>query len=70
MAERVNTGGLMDFDYSKWEKKSKLSKQQKDDIERGYDEYYGRKEREKRKKFFIIVLIIILVVAGVLAWLI
>lgn len=67
MGERVETGGLMSFDYSKAER-SKLSKEQKENIERGYAEYYMRKERERKKKFFIILLIIVLVVAGILAW--
>ena len=69
MVERVNTGGIMSFDYSKAEN-GKLNKEQKEDIERGYDEYYSRKEKERRKKFFIILLIIVLIAAGILAWLI
>ncbi len=67
--ERVNTGGMMSFDYSKAEK-SKLNKEQREDIDKGYEEYYDRKDREKRKKFFIILLIIILIIAGILAWII
>ena len=70
MVERVNTGGMISFDYSKSEKNKKLSKQQKEDIKRGYDTYYQRREKEKRKRFFIILLIVILVVAGILAWII
>jgi len=69
MVEKVNTGGVMSFDYSKAEK-SKLSNEQKEDLEKGYDEYYTRKEKEKRKKFFIILLIVILVLTGIVAWLI
>ncbi|MDO8508799.1 MAG: hypothetical protein Q7S27_03895 [Nanoarchaeota archaeon] len=67
MVERVNTGGAISFNYSKGEK-SKLNKEQKEDIEKGYDEYYSRKERERKKRFFIILLIVILIVAGILAW--
>lgn len=68
MVERVNTGGVMSFDYSKAREK-RLNTEQKEEIERGYDEYYDRKDREKKKKFFIIVMIVILVLAGILAWL-
>ena len=66
MVEKVNTGGVMSFDYSKAEK-SKLSSEQKRGIERGYEEYERRKRRERRKKFIIILLIIVIIFAGLLA---
>lgn len=69
MVEKVNTGGVMSFDYSKAEK-SKLGSEQKKDIERGYEEYEKRKRRERRKKFIIILLIVIIIVSGIAAWLI
>ncbi len=67
MSERVETGGLMSFDYSKREA-PKIGDEQKREIEGAYEEYYERKRRERKKKFFIIVLIIIVVLAGILAW--
>ena len=70
MVEKVNTGGVMSFDYSKAEKNKKLSKEQKDEIKKGYDAYYTRREKERRKRFFIILLIIVIILAGLLAWLI
>ncbi len=70
MAEKVNTGGVMSFDYSKAEKNRKLSKEEKEEIKKGYDAYYTRKEKERKKRFFIILLIIVIVIAGLLAWLI
>ncbi len=67
MSERVETGGLMHFDYSKGEE-SRMNEEQKREIEEAYDKYHERKRRERRRKFFIIVLIIIVVLAGLLAW--
>ena len=65
MGERVETGGLMSFNYSKAEK-SKLSKKDKAEFEKAYEKYYERKKREKRRKFFIVLLIIILLIAGLI----
>lgn len=67
MSERVETGGLMSFDYSKSEK-PRMSEEQKKEIEEAYEKYYERKRREKRRRFFIIVLIIVIILAGLLAW--
>ena len=67
MSERVETGGLMSFDYSKAEK-PKIGEEQKRDIAEAYEKYYERKEKERRRRFFMIVLIIIIVLAGLLAW--
>ena len=67
MGERVETGGLMSFDYSKREI-PKIGEEQKREIEGAYEEYYERKMREKKRKFFIIALIVIVVLAGILAW--
>ncbi len=67
MSERVETGGLMSFDYSEAES-SKMSDEQKRDIVEAYKKYYERRKRERRKRFFIIVLIIVIISAGLLAW--
>jgi len=67
MGERVETGGLMSFDYSN-EGQKKLSEQKRREIENEYEKYYERKRREIEKKFFIILLITILILTGILAW--
>ena len=59
--ERVETGGLMSFDYSKAEK-SKLSKKDKAEFEKAYERYYERKKREKRRRFIIVLIIILLII--------
>jgi len=65
MVERVETGGLMSFNYSKGESK-KLGKSERKEIEGAYEKYYERKAEEKKKKRIvwgavIILLILILV---------
>lgn len=70
MVEKVETGGLMRFDYSKREDEKRMSENQKQEIAEGYERYYERKRREKRRKFFIIILIIIIILAGLIAVLI
>jgi cytoskeletal protein RodZ len=66
MGERVETGGLMSFDYSKSSTK-KLSDKQKNEIEDGYGKYYERRRKEKRRRFILIILVIVVVVSGLLS---
>ena len=61
MAERVETGGLMRFDYSKGERK-KLGKKEKKEIEGAYGKYYERRSKEKRRKRIVWSVVIILLV--------
>ena len=63
MSERVETGGLMSFDYSK-SGKPKMKEEERAEIEDAYEKYYKRKKREKRRKIFIIILIILLLIVG------
>ncbi len=67
MGEKVETGGVMRFDYSSSEQ-PKLSEERKREIEDAYERYYARRRWEKRKKFFLFVLVIVIVVTGLLAW--
>jgi hypothetical protein len=62
MVERVQTGGVMSFDYGKGRKRE-ASEEQKKDIAIGYEEYSERKKREKRK-MWVIILVIIVVLTG------
>ncbi len=52
MAERVTTGGTKDFVYSG--KVSELDDERKKEIEKGYQEYNERKERERKRRNWII----------------
>lgn len=63
MVERVNTGGMMSFDYSKSSPK-KLDQDIKDEIKSAYESYYRRKKKNKIKKalFFVILIIVIAVI--------
>lgn len=63
MAERVETGGVMRFDY-RGEKVSKLDDGKKKEIEDAYGQYYERKKRERRNKI-IFWIIVALIVVGV-----
>jgi len=49
MSERVETGGLMSFNYAKG-KGPKISKSQKKDIADAYRNYYARKRSEMKIK--------------------
>ena len=66
--ERVETGGLMSFDYSKAEK-GKLSHKEKVEFEKAYEKYYERKKRKKRRKFIIILIVLLIVVSSALYFL-
>lgn len=50
MAEEVSTGGLVKFRYNKDGEKSKISDELKQDIQKGYEQFYARKARELRNK--------------------
>ncbi len=67
MVERVETGGLMRFDYSSSEQ-PKLGEERKREIEEAYERYYARRRREMRRKFFIILLIVVVIIGGILAF--
>jgi len=62
MSEQVQTGGLMQFRYSK-QKTSSLDPERKDAIEIGYAEADERKKKEKRNKIIIWIIILLLVLA-------
>lgn len=64
MAEKVETGGLMSFDY-KGREIRKIGEEQKKNIERGYEQYYERKKKERRRRF--IIMLIVIVIAGLAA---
>ena len=49
MVEKVETGGVMSFNYSSKER-TKLSGEKKKEIEEAYGKYYKRKSREKRNR--------------------
>lgn len=63
MRERVQTGGLVSFDYNK--PGSKLSEEKKKEIDRAYDKYYERRKREKKNRMIMwIIVVLILVLVG------
>lgn len=64
MAEEVNTGGVMKFDYSKAEE-GKLDEQDKHEIAAAYEAASERKRLEKRNKWLIIIVVILIVLMGV-----
>jgi predicted nucleic acid-binding Zn ribbon protein len=69
MTERVETGGVKTFDYSKSERRE-LGQDKKKEISEAYGMYYERKKKEKRKKvIFWIVISLILVLLGYLFFL-
>ncbi len=61
MAEGVETGGLMRFEYSKGERK-RLGKKEKKEIEGAYDKYYERRTKEKKRKRIVWGVVIILLI--------
>lgn len=67
MVERVQTGGLMSFDYSLAGKRSGLSKEEKKEIADAYEKARERRRKEKIRKWVIIgVAVVLLVLAGLL----
>jgi cytoskeletal protein RodZ len=66
MAEKVNTGGVMSFDYSK-SGKQKLDENRKRDVEEAYLRADERKAKEKRNRTILwIVLVLVLIFLGIL----
>jgi len=63
--ERVETGGLMSFNYEK-DNLSKLSEEQRREIKDAYRKADERRKRDKRNKiiFWIIAAIVILGIIG------
>ncbi|MEK6928380.1 MAG: hypothetical protein AABW65_00280 [Nanoarchaeota archaeon] len=59
MAEKVQTGGVMEFYHDKYT--GKLDNKRKRAIEQGYRESEERKKREKRRKIIVWIIIIIIV---------
>lgn len=70
MAEQVQTGGVMQFRYSN--ERSRISQEERDDIEEAYEMADERKKREKKRRVWLLILlgiIIVVVVAGVVWYL-
>ena len=66
MAERIETGGLMTFDYSQAEE-GEVSEEDKKEIAEAYEKAEERKARAKKMKWvwtLIAVLMIVLLVFG------
>lgn len=61
MAENVETGGLMKFNYGKLDKQQ-ASERVKREIREAYEKAEERKEKEKRNRLIIWTFIIILIV--------
>ena len=61
MAESVETGGMMRFDYNKKETPS-ISEEMKSDIHKGYEDAEARKKRERMYKILAWVLSIVFLV--------
>jgi|GEM_PF-1594612 len=68
MAEKVETGGNIRFEYPKGYRQSPITLEQQKEIEKGYAEYYKRKKREAWVKMSIWILIAILAIAGGIYW--
>ena len=64
MGERVETGGLMSFDYGR-KKNPKLGDKKEKEINDAYEKYYERKKREKRNKIIIWMVIVLALILGV-----
>jgi len=64
MAEEVQTGGVMKFDYSNAEE-GELDEQDKYEIAAAYEAAGERKKREKRNKWIIIIVVILIVLMGI-----
>jgi hypothetical protein len=66
MAERVSTGGNMQFHYQKGHR-PETSKEYKLEIEEAYNKYYDRRRKERKNQiiFWIVVAILILLAFGI-----
>ncbi len=66
MPERVQTGGMKVFDYSKVERQ-RLSDKDKKELNEAYAKADERKKRDKRNKIVIwIIVILVLIILGIL----
>jgi hypothetical protein len=61
MAEKVSTGGNMQFKYEKGHQ-PKMKEEERYEIQQAYNEYYDRKKREKRRRNWLIVAAIVLII--------
>jgi len=69
MVEDVSTGGLMSFRH-KFGEDIKANDEEKKNIQKGYEEYYARKQKERNMKIIIaVIVIIVLLVIGITAFL-
>ncbi|MDP2628725.1 MAG: hypothetical protein Q8P15_02410 [Nanoarchaeota archaeon] len=69
MVEKVQTGGVMSFDYSN-SKKKELDIDTKNEIEEAYIKASERKMREKKKRMILwIVVILVLILVGLFTFL-
>ncbi len=68
MAESVQTGGLMQFNYRA--NQPKLKEEQKREIREAYEQHYEKKENDRKKKraLLIILLILLLALTGIGIW--
>ena len=64
MAESVETGGAIRFEYPKNYRRAPVNLEIKNDIERGYEDYYKRKKKEQTWKI-LMWLVIGLIVLGI-----
>lgn len=62
MAEGVNTGGIIKFQYGK-DYNPRFSEEQRQEIKDAYQASYERKAREKRNKIILYAIIAIIIVA-------
>ena len=63
MPEKVETGGLMRFDYAKQGPRSKLSTKEKEEISKAYEAARLRKRKERRNRIIIWLILVILALA-------
>ena len=66
MAEQVQTGGLMQFDYRK-QRQAELDPNRRRAIEMGYAQADERKRREKKNRI-IFWIVVILIIGGILTY--
>ena len=65
MAEHVQTGGLMQFNYNAQELSNQnLSDKEKKDIAEAYEKYDERKKKEKRKRIIFGVILVLIILIG------
>ncbi|MBU0907464.1 MAG: hypothetical protein KKD18_02400 [Nanoarchaeota archaeon] len=67
MAERVSTGGTMEFQYQKGHR-PKPTKEFTIEIEEAYDRARIRKAKERRNRAIVWIVVIILILAALGIW--